>query len=104
MMWVSAGSARGAPWAHVQHRSQARGIADPTAITVLVVHRDAELGMLVQEQGSGIDHGEIADDIFTLAPFNLDMAVGVGPVARRRQQEGQWRPRSAARRRTTNGT
>ena len=38
--------------AHIQHRSQARGIADPTAITVLVIHGDAELGMLVQEQGS----------------------------------------------------
>ena len=84
--------------AHVQHRSQARGIAHPTAIAVLVVHRDAELGMLVQEQGRGIDHGKIADDIFALAPFDLDMPVGVGPVTRRGQQERQWRPRRAARR------
>src|SRR5438128_50018 len=54
--------------------------------------------MLVQEQGSGIDHSEIANDIFALAPFDLDMSVGVGPVARRWQQESQWRPRGAARR------
>src|SRR5215510_4358230 len=69
--------------AHIQHRSQARGVADPTAITVLIVHGDTKLWMFVQEQGSRIDHGKIADDIFALAPFDLDMPVGVGPVARR---------------------
>src|SRR4030095_1600415 len=73
-----------------------RGIANPTAITVLIVHRDTELGMLVQEQGSRIDHGEIANDIFALAPFDLDMPVSVGPVACRGQEQGQWCTRRAA--------
>ena len=95
MMWVSAGSRQRRSLGRMFNTGRKRE-ADPTAITVLVVHRDAELGMSCRNRWDR--PCEIADDIFALAPFDLDMAVGVGPVARRRQQEGQWRPRSAARR------
>src|SRR5262245_1830728 len=52
--------------------------------------------MLMQEQGCGIDCDKIAHDIFSLAPFDLDMSVRVGPIARGGQEQGQRGPGSAA--------